>query len=135
MQCPPMLPAGVGSCTDSTASADYNNPVADCCAPRCDSKAASLVLSVTTTTATTTNPCLQQPPDTGNRDDNGSGYDNHSNNHNITPPCLYKGREYQSGARWDDPADICTSCNCKVNKKWSTNVISSCNIKYVYLLE
>lgn len=135
MQCPPMLPAGVGSCTDSTASAfaDYNNPVADCCAPRCDSKAASLVSSVTATAATADDPCLQQSPDTGNRDGNGSGYDNHSNNYNITPPCLYKGREYQSGARWDDPMDICTSCNCKVNKKLPNNVIFSSNIKYVYI--
>lgn len=144
MQCPPMLPVGVGSCTDSTASAfaDYNNPVADCCAPRCDSKVASLVLSVTTTPTTMPagDPCLQHPSDTDIRDDNDSGggsSDIHSNNHNTTPPatgkpCFYGGRAYQSGARWDDPVDICTSCDCKVNKKWSMNVIYSYNIKYVY---
>ncbi|XP_022172901.1 protein kinase C-binding protein NELL1-like isoform X4 [Myzus persicae] len=152
MQCPPMLPAGVGSCRDSTAAtfAEYNNPVADCCAPRCDSKAvASGSSAATTTTAmAAADPCLQQqlqlqPLDDYRRaggevndeddddDDDGDGdgdnnhsknnddNDNRNNSNNTTPsplgqPCFYGGRAYQSGARWDDPVDMCTSCDCKV---------------------
>ncbi|XP_016659491.1 protein kinase C-binding protein NELL1 isoform X5 [Acyrthosiphon pisum] len=145
MQCPPMLPAGVGSCSDSTAAtfAEYNNPVADCCAPRCDSKAVASGSSAaaTTTAMTAADPCLQQqlqlqPPDDyrhrggevndeDDDDDDDDGDSNHSKNtdddnrNNTTPsprgqPCFYGGRAYQSGARWDDPVDMCTSCDCKV---------------------
>jgi len=153
MQCPPMLPAGVGSCSDSTAAtfAEYNNPVADCCAPRCDSKAvASGSSTATTTTAmTAADPCLQQQlqlqplddyrhrggevNDEDDDDDNDGGDSNHSkntddanrnNSNNTTPsplgqPCFYGGRAYQSGARWDDPVDMCTSCDCKVTQRHS----------------
>ncbi|XP_060856782.1 protein kinase C-binding protein NELL1-like isoform X5 [Metopolophium dirhodum] len=148
MQCPPMLPAGVGSCSDSTAAtfAEYNNPVADCCAPRCDTKAVALGSSAATTTTamTAADPCLQQQlqlqplddyrhrggevNDEDDGDDNDDGDSNHSkntddgnrnNSNNTTPsplgqPCFYGGRAYQSGARWDDPVDMCTSCDCKV---------------------
>lgn len=152
MQCPPMLPPGVGSCRDTTAAtfAEYNNPVADCCAPRCDSKAIAPGSSTATTTTAVTaaDPCLQQhlqlqPLDdyrhrdgevNDEDDDGGSGDgdnnhgktndddgDNNGNNNNDTAPssplgqpCFYGGRAYQSGARWDDPVDMCTSCDCKV---------------------
>uniref|UniRef100_A0A2H8TIY4 Protein kinase C-binding protein NELL1 n=1 Tax=Melanaphis sacchari TaxID=742174 RepID=A0A2H8TIY4_9HEMI len=158
MQCPPMLPAGAGSCKDSTAStfADYNNPVADCCAPRCDSKSIlSTSSAATTTTAiTAADPCVHQQQqlqqldrhrgseiiddggsgggeyhsnnnDKGvnngkNNDDydnGGDGYDNRNNNSTTPPtagqPCFYGERAYQSGARWDDPVDMCTTCDCK----------------------
>lgn len=131
MQCPPMLPAGAGDCADS--SADYNNPVADCCAPRCDQKAALVASSIsptTTTAVTAADPCSQQQLNVyhGNGTGGGSNLDSNSGNGNIgggndgnstllpaaIRPCLYAGRVYQSGARWDDPADMCTSCDCKV---------------------
>lgn len=144
MQCPPILPTGSGGCVDS-AFADYNKPVADCCAPRCNTKAApaaSLAAVPTVTAVTTaTDPCsqllLNEHHDDGTDADNhNSNNDNDNNNHNsynntIQPaaaattaaavasaaagkPCFYDGRYYQSGARWDDPVDMCTSCDCKV---------------------
>lgn len=125
MQCPPVLPTGVGGCAaDSTSStfADYNNPVADCCAPRCDSKVTLLSSSatLTTTAVTATDPCLQQEPDEYHGEGGGSGDDKSGSGNKTLPqtaggrPCFYEGRAYQSGARWDDPVDMCTSCDCKV---------------------
>lgn len=169
MQCPPMLPAGVVGCSDSTAAtfAEYNNPVADCCAPRCDSKAvASGSSAATTTTAmTAADPCLQQqlqlqPLDDfrhrggevndedddggdgdgdGNRGKNSDDDDNGKNSSNTTPsplgqPCFYGGRAYQSGARWDDPVDMCTSCDCKVKENATPFlVVKSIYIIYIYM--
>lgn len=138
MQCPPMLPAGAGGCTDSTAKtfADYNNPVAGCCTPRCDSKVVQLASSVAPTTSAVTNPCLQQQQqqqqqldvyrggENNDHNDNQSRNDNSNNNTMpmaVGKPCFYEGRAYHSGARWDDPVDMCTSCDCKVNRNYSCN--------------
>jgi hypothetical protein len=162
MQCPPMLPAGAGSCRDSAAAtfAEYNNPVADCCAPRCDSKPTlSASSAATTMTAiTAADPCLHQQQqqlqqldwhhggevndddNDDDDDDNGGEYhyhsdkgnnnsknndDNRNNNNSTTPPsvgqpCFYGERAYQSGARWDDPVDMCTTCDCKVKENDKT---------------
>lgn len=112
MQCPPMISTGVSGCTD-TAGTTFT----DCCAPRCDSKASVSPSGKPTTAAVTvTDPCLQQ---LGEHDDDS---DSNNNNNNTMPsvasrPCFYEGRTYQSGARWDDPVDMCTSCDCKVKKK------------------
>ncbi|XP_025418188.1 protein kinase C-binding protein NELL1-like isoform X2 [Sipha flava] len=126
MQCPPVLPSGVGGCAaDSTAStfADYNNPVADCCAPRCDSKVSLLSSSatLTSTAATATDPCteLDEYHDGSGGGVSGDGDDDKNGNKSLPQtaggrPCLYEGSTYQSGARWDDPGDMCTSCDCKV---------------------
>lgn len=138
MQCPPVLPSGVGGCAaDSTAStfADYNNPVADCCAPRCDPKDALLSSSATftTTAVTATDPCteLDEYHDGGGGGGGGvssDGDDDKSGNKTLSQtagdrPCIYEGRIYQSGARWDDPADMCTSCDCKVKIINKTNAL------------
>lgn len=148
MQCPPMVPVGSGGCTNSTF-ADYNNPVAGCCAPRCNSKAAVAAAALASpTTIAITNPCLQPQNqldvyhgsrDAGNNNNDNSKYDN--NNTTTSPtagkPCFYEGRTYHSGARWDDPVDMCTSCDCKVRTKtdvvpivFDTNVLASMLHKY-----
>jgi len=94
---------------------------------------------------TAADPCLQQQlqlqplddyrhrggevNDEDDDDDNDDGdhskntdEDNSNNGNNTTPsplgqPCFYGGRAYQSGARWDDPVDMCTSCDCKVTQR------------------
>lgn len=136
MQCPPMLPTGTASCKNSTTFADYNSPIADCCAPRCDSKASFLASSVTPTTTTVTgsvDPCLQQLKESHHENVNGNKDADENKNNNQTLPlaasklCFYEGRAYQSGARWDDPVDMCTSCDCKVKK---TQFIIFSYVKY-----
>lgn len=143
MQCPPMLPTGVINCRDTAAPtfADYNNPVTDCCVPRCTSKAVSSASSGTTATTAmaAVDPCLQQlqqlddhrhhsgeiNDNSDDRDDEGDNdsrpnYGEKRNNNDTTAPsaagqpCFYGERAYQSGARWKDPVDMCTSCDCKV---------------------
>lgn len=135
MQCPPILPTGSGGCVDA-AFADYNKPVADCCAPRCNTQAASAasLAAAPAVTAVTTaaDPCSQLllnehrddatgAHDNGDNDTDDRDRRDHDNyNNTLQPaaaagkPCFYDGRYYQSGARWDDPVDMCTSCDCKV---------------------
>lgn len=140
MQCPPMLPTGAAGCANLTSFADYNSPIADCCAPRCDSKASFLASSVTPTTTTVTgseDPCLQQlgEPHHKNVDDDDDDDDSKNNNNTLplaaSKPCFYEGRAYQSGARWNDPVDMCTSCDCKVKK---TQIINTSYVKYYIAL-
>lgn len=113
MQCPPIISTGVAGCTDSAGTT-----FADCCAPRCHSKALISSGTLTTATVMVTDPCLQQ---------HGEHDDDNNNNNTLPPvvskPCFYEGRTYHSGARWDDPVDMCTSCDCKVKKKRTNKMI------------
>ncbi|XP_050437668.1 protein kinase C-binding protein NELL2-like isoform X2 [Adelges cooleyi] len=115
MQCPPLLPQGVNCTllTPALPTTKYGNrhPISDCCLPKLsDLLPASRLVPVATAAVALVaafNPnCIHH-------------YDGENDNNTLSAtdtPCFYEGRVYQSGARWDDPADMCTSCNCKNGK-------------------
>jgi len=135
IQCPPITMAtGTSSgCADYSAAPAAATSFADCCAPRCDPNGGASHSAMPTAIAVTvTDPCLRhvdgRRADGGGRDDDedddgGGGRDDgddENNDNNGTAagtagrPCFNEGRVYQSGAHWDDPVDMCTSCDCKV---------------------
>ncbi|XP_050530475.1 protein kinase C-binding protein NELL2-like isoform X2 [Daktulosphaira vitifoliae] len=125
MQCPPLLPQGA-NCTLLTPTIptfpDTNNdPIIDCCSPQVsDLIPSSLLLPVATATVAlvvASNPCLKQHNDEKNN----------STFSTAGGPCTYKGRVYQSGEYWDDPVDLCTSCNCKDGTLCCSYDMSHCN--------
>lgn len=131
MQCPPTLHHGTVDCSDSmtTKFTDYSDPEVDCCAPRFNPKALTILPETTTTAVTTPDPYTYQQLDghhyhhhnhhqhdnkNGDHDDNNNNKSNHTMPPTADKPCFYEGRHYQSGAHWEDPVDMCTSCDCKV---------------------